>query len=75
MCGKFYEDNPAGELLSLEELINSVSIIDRKITAREKALIRVLYECTLVQENRIPPRDLLVEARRIGEKYPRLTIQ
>jgi len=76
MCGKFYADSrsPADEL-SLPELLASVRVVDRKLTSREEKLIGVLHECTLVKENYFPPQELLIEARRLGEKYPHLTIQ
>ena len=73
MCGEYNEANPAGEL-SLKELLASVRVVDRELTPQEEMLIGVLYECSLVRENRFPPRELLFEARRLGEKYPHLTI-
>jgi len=73
MCGEYYEANPAGKL-SLKELLASVRAVSPDVTSQDEKIVRVLYECTLVPENYIPPRELLAEARRIRDTYPDLII-
>lgn len=68
MCGKFYDDDPADNL-SFSELLDSVRAVDTNISPQEEKIIEVLFECTLVPENRIPPPELLAEARRIWAEH------